>query len=473
MSLNSVLSNGQSQTDILVESFKATQQSKVNTLTERRTLLQSRQSFFSTLKSRIDGLSSQIDKFKENDVLKKFLAKSTASSDSSIVTAKATSEALLGNSTLKVERLASNDMLITNRLNLSGAFGEEAGTKTFQFTISETTKDVSVDFDGTETNEQAMKKIVQAINSTDDLNINAAYVKDTSTTGRISLNSKNTGAENRIVFSQNSVLDKLGLNPDTLLSNTNTRVLSTDSTAGYRTEDYSTLDSRFEMNGINITRGSNTISDVLDGITFNLLKTQDSDATAINLNTTVDSKSVEDFVKGLLTAMNDVVSNINNNRDMRRNDSAVSNLMQNIKNSALTKFNTDGEGPQYLVEIGITFDKSGFLTISDSEKFKTALEDNPSKLADMFIGENGLTKTVESLISPFKGSTGLVSERERNLKSQIDLTNTRISQTEQRIDVQAENMRRQYQSYLKLFYEAQNQSSYLNGFLTSTTGSSF
>lgn len=188
----------------------------------------------------------------------------------------------------------------------------------------------------------------------------------------------------------------------------------------------------------------------------------------LNLNTTVDLKSVEDFVKGLLTAMNDVVSNINSNKDMRRNDSAVSNLMQNLKNSALTKFNTEGDGPQYLVEVGITFDKSGFLTISDTEKFKTALEENPDKLAEIFIGENGLAKKVEDLITPFKGSKGLVSQRERDLTSQIDFTSKKIADTEARIDTQAESMRRQYQSYLKLFYDAQNQSASMSGFLSSS-----
>jgi flagellar hook-associated protein 2 len=471
MSLNSVLSSSQNQSDMLVESYKATQQPAINTLTDKRTLLQSRKSFFSVLNTRINSLSTQLDKFKASDVMDKFFAKSVSSSDTSVATATAKSDATLNNNSLKVERLASNDLLITSRLALADAFGEVAGTQTFAFTVGSTSKDVSVDFDGTETNEQAMKKIVQAINSTEDLEINASFVKDTSTTGRISLNSKNTGTDNRITFAQNSVLDKLGLNPDTLLSNTNTRVLTTDTTAGFKIADADTLDSKFELNGINITRSSNTIDDVLTGVTLNLLKTQKAEDAAITLTTTVNSESVQNFVKELLTSMNDIISNISNNRDIRRNESSVANLMQNLKNAALTKFNDGTGGPQYLVEIGIKFDNSGFLTISDTEKFKKALEENPQKLADMFAGENGLATIVSDIISPFKGSTGFVSEREKNLNTQIDYTSKRITETETRIDTQAESMRKQYQSYLKLFYDAQNQSAYLNGFV-STSGSS-
>ncbi|MBX3043555.1 MAG: flagellar filament capping protein FliD [Candidatus Kapabacteria bacterium] len=467
MSLNSVLQTNQSQTDLLVESYKATQQNKIDSLTNRRTLLQSRQSFYTNLNTRINSLSSQIDKFKAADAIDKFFAKSVTSSDASIATASSKSDGTIGNNTLKVNQLASNDLLITSRLNLGDNFGEDAGDKTFEFTIGDVTKEVSVTFDGTETNEQAMKKIVQAINSAADLDINAAFVKDTTTTGRLSLTAKNTGSDNRIRFSESTVLDKLGLNPTALLSDTNTRVLSTETGAGFRREDFSDLDAKFELNSINITRGSNTVTDVLDGLTINLLKTQEQDASPITLSTTVNTKSVEDFVKGLLTSINDVMSSINQNKDIRRNDSAVTGLLQNLRNVALTKFTDSAEdGYQYLVDVGIKFDNSGFLVISDSDKFKTALESDPQKLADLFSGENGIAKRVEELISPFKGNSGLVSERNKNLKTQIDSTSKRLADTESRIETQANALRRQYQSYLKLFYEAQNQNTYLSGFIT-------
>lgn len=474
MGLNSVLASSQSQTDQLVEAYKATQQRSINILNDRRNLLQSRVSFYNTFSSRLNSLSSTIDKFKANDANDKFFAKTVSSSDATVATATAKSDAIIGPNSVKVERLASNDLLISNRLTLTNSFGEEAGAKTFEFTIGDTTKEVTVNFDGNETNEQAMRKIVQAINSTEDLDISASFVKDTAFSGRISFSSKNTGSENKILFNQSTVLDKLGLNPDTLMINTNDRTLSTDTNAGYRRADAETLDSRFELNSIVIIRGSNQITDAIDGLTINLLKEQEEEDKPVSFNTTVDTKSVESFVKSLLTSINDVMSNINSNRDARRNDSAVANLFQNLRNVALTKFNESSEdGLQYLVEAGIKFDNSGFLVISDSEKFKSALEKNPQNIADMFIGENGIAKQVEELIKPFVGSGGLVSERSRGLKSQIDLTSKRLTDTESRIDSQADNLRRQYQNYLKLFYEAQNQSSYMASFASSGLNSGF
>ncbi|MDX9790264.1 MAG: flagellar cap protein FliD N-terminal domain-containing protein [Candidatus Kapabacteria bacterium] len=179
MSLNSVLGSEQSQTDLLVESFKSTQQGKITSLNERRNLLQSRQSFYNTFNSRISSLVSQIDKFTADDSNSKFYAKSIESSDSSIVSASANSKAIISENTIKVKQLASNDTLISKRMNLADNFGEDAGTITFDLTAGTNTKQVSVTFDGTETNEQALKKIVQAINNTYDIYINSSNFKYT------------------------------------------------------------------------------------------------------------------------------------------------------------------------------------------------------------------------------------------------------------------------------------------------------
>jgi flagellar hook-associated protein 2 len=468
--LLSTSTNGTSAMDALAESYKNSQQPRINDMTAKRSVLQSRNSFYSTFKSRIDGLVTQIDKFTASSAKDKFLAKAVTSSDSTIVSATAGGSALIGSNSIKVDRLAKNDVLISNRTSLTGAFGEAAGISTFDLSIGETTKQISVTFDGTETNEQAMKKIVTAINRTTDFEVNASFVKDTKSTGRITLNSKKTGADNKISFSQNSALTKLGLDPTTLFSNTSARLVSTDTTAGYREADYSNLDSKFELNGINITRGTNSVKDALDGVTINLLKTQKTEDKAIDITTTVNSASVQSFVKGLLTGINDIISNISNNKDVRKNDTAMSGLLQSFRNVALNKFG-DGsaDSPQYLVDLGIKFDSSGFLVISDTDLFKKKLEEDPLKVAEMFIGPEGLAKKLDKLVSPFKGKSGLISAKRKSLDSQIENASKRIADTEQKIDTQANALKKQYQSYLQLFYKAQSQSSYLAGFTTTTS----
>ncbi len=459
------------QLDLLVDAYRKTQQTKIDSLNERRTQLQSRDSFYGTLRSRLDSLISQIDKFKASDALSKFQAKAVASTDSSVVTATATGSALLSSSTLKVNQLASNDLLISSRVSLADSFGEVAGTQTFDITVGSSTKQISVTFDGTETNEQAMKKIVQAINGTSEINVSASFVKDTTSTGRLTLASKNSGSENKIVFSSSTALTKLGLDPTALNSSNSVRVASTDTTAGYKTANVDGLDSKFELNGINITRSTNTISDVLEGVTLNLLKVQESGSNPVILSTSVNNSSVENFVKELLTSFNDVISNISNNRDARRNDSSLSGLVQTMKNIALNKFGDTSSGDtKYLTDLGIKFDKSGFLVISDSEQFKKSLIEDPSKVADMFIGANGFAKQLESVITPYAGSTGLVATRKSSLQTQLDTTNKRISETEERVELQANSLKKQYQSYLKLFYQAQNQSTYLSGFADMSSG---
>ncbi len=459
------------QMDSLVDAYKQTQQKKLDELNAKKSLLQTRKSFYSTFKSRIDSLVSEIDKLTRSSAIDKFSAKSITSSDSKIVSASAKGNAILGDNSIKVEKLAKNDVLISNRANLTDAFNESAGNQTFNITIGDKTKEVSVDFDGTETYEQAMKKIVVAINRTSDIEVNASFVKDTNSTGRISLTAKNPGSENKILFSNNSALSKIGLDPDALFSNTNSRVVSTNTQAGYLEDEFVNLDSKFQLNGITITRSTNKIDDVLDGVTLNLLKTQDLDSAPVNLKTEVDSSSVQNFVKGLLTSINDIISNISSNTDIKRNDPAMTSLFQGIKNILLEKFGDSGDGElRYLTEIGIKFDKNGFIAISDEDLFKKELEKDPQKFANMFVGSNGLAKKVDKLIAPYKGSGGLVASRSASLNEQINNSMKKIESTQEKIDFQADALKKQYQNYLKLFYQAQNQSTYLSGFSTDTSG---
>jgi flagellar hook-associated protein 2 len=475
-------SGSTTQLDQLVNSYKTSQQSKIDKLNSHQSLLENTRTFFNSLNGKINSLNSTIDTFRADTASDSFTKRNISSTENTFLTATSTGSAELGTIAARVERLATKDVLISDRKKLADLLDEPAGTKSFDLTIGSSKKSISIVFDGTETTEQGMKKIVQAVNSAfaktsnsdADIGVNASLVKDSSTTGRLTLTSKNTGGDNRILFSDASFLHKIGLDSNKLKSNSEKRDTATDNSAGYKSTSYSNLDSKILVNSIEITRGTNTITDAMDGVTFNLLKAQTTDDNSeITLENTVDLDGVKSFIDPLLKNFNDILSFINQNPTLRRQDASISNLFSNLRNLGAANLNFTGLGsdPKYLSELGITVDSAGSLSVSDSDKLLKLLKSDPKKVSDLFIGKGGLVDKLDEAIKPFQGESGLIKSRTSSLNSQIDQTQKRTTEVTARIDAQAEGLRKQYTSYLKLLYQAQSQSSLL-GFIGSGANTS-
>lgn len=488
MSDVSGVSSGNSQLDLLVESYKQSQASRVSNLKTRKTDLQSKQNFYNNLNSKLSSLTSSLDKFgnfkkigdkweysKLDGIDEDFVTRSISSSDSSVLTATVNSAATVGVHSAKVNRLASNDLLVSKKLNLTESFGMAAGTYKFKLTSGDTSKEVSVALLGNETNQQALKKITEAINNTTDITVNSSFVKDTETTGRLSLSAEETGQANQVVVEETELTQKLGWTAS-LNADTANRTIFTATDAGYRTKDVADLTSKFELDGIAITRDSNEISDALDGITFNLLKVQDAEDAAVSLTTAIDSKAVEDLINPLVKSYNEMMTFLNSSRSLMRSDSGVTSLQSRLRSLLTTQLvpGTDTDTPHYLTDIGFKINQDGTLTLSDKDKLKTYLAkaNGSQKVSDLFTSENGFVSKINDAVASLRSnsdSSGLIQTRKKSIDEQIRNTDKRITQVQDSIDQQAEILKKEYENYLKSFYTAQGQYSIIG---TMSSGSS-
>ncbi len=470
--LSGISGGNQSQLDLLVEAFKSSQQSRVQQLDTRKSTLETKRTFFNGLNSRLNSLVSTVDKFTASNANTNFESRKVSSTDSTYLTATATADANLGIIATKVERLATKDVLISERKNLTDSFGIAAGDYTFDITIGSSIKSVSVNLEGTETFETGMKKIAEAINNTEDIGIKASFVKDSLTTGRLSFTSSETGTTNRIQFSDSSILSQIGLDTANLNSNSSNRTLSSNTGAGYKTADYSLLDSQITVDNITITRPSNTIDDAIEGITFNLIKAQNAEDVELNLTTEVNTDSVKSFIEPLLKNINDILSFIQSNPTIRRSDSAVNSFLTGIRDSSTRNLNpyATSDEPKYLSDIGIKSGTNGLLSITNLTALEDQLKIDPTKVAELFTGTDGFISKISKAIEPFKGDSGLITSRTSSLNSQIDLTTQRTNEVKDRIDIQAEGLRKQYLGYMKALNQAQSQMSLLSTFQTDTSG---
>lgn len=469
--LSSLLSSGnQSQTDLLVQSYLQTQQPKLNNIQNKKTDLETKNTFFTNLNTRINAIVTQIDNFQANDFDKKFGIKKVTSTSAEYVTATADGDASVGTNSVKVNRLATSDSLVSNRVNSADDFGDFNGAFNFDLEINGDTRTITVNLDNSETYQQAMQKIADAVNSEDDFKISASVVKDTTSTARLSFNTSGLGEDNKIIFSNGAgnLLANIGLDEGVLNPNSPTRVAFDNTNAGYRKADIASLDSESEVNGITVIRSTNTLEDVISGFKFTLNKVHDPTANAENLTTDIDVDGVTNLIQPLLDAYNSALALVNNNKSIRRSDASANSLYSSLRNLPSSKITGIASGnPDYLTVIGIKPDSTGTLKISDKDALKKYLEDDPQKIADIFTSPDGFVAKLENVISSLKGEDGIIKSKKDSLVHQIQSYSERYDQLKARIDTQANNLRKQYENLLQTSLTAQNQ---YNSFSSFTVG---
>ncbi len=461
-SSSSQSTSSMSQLDLMVSAYRKTQQPKIDALNTKKQTLQKRQTFFNTLNSKLSTLIGNIDTFTASNAASKFITRSITSSDSTVLTATASSTANIGVNSVKVDRLATGDLLISDRMTLAGT--TSLAPNTYSFTINGVTGNVTLDA-ADDTNEEVMQKLASAINNTTNIGVTASYIKVDSTYGKFTLTSSDTGAVNDIDFTDSAVLTAFGITNAALNPHTATRTVATELTAGFQTANYNDLDAKVQINGVNIYRASNTINDALTGLTINLLKPQNVADQAVTMTTSVDSAAVENLIQPILNTYNDILKFLKQDSSILRSDASISNLYSKIRLLVSDEVTTVNPGdPKYLTDIGIKIGSDGTLTIGDKNRLLELLKADPQKVSNLFTSGDSFVAKLNSTISNLTGADGLIPARTKSLSQQIDSTTKKTADVQKNIDKQADILRQQYTNMLSLFYQAQSQYNLLSTF---------
>ena len=464
---NGLSSGSESNTDLLISAFRRTKQPQIDALNKRKTDLENRQTFLNGFRTRLEDLQSKFTSFNDVSANTKFFASKTTSSDNSVLSTSTDTTAVAGTYSLKVNRLATNDVLVSSRKNKNAASTLAGTTQNFEILGITYSAEFGVD----DTNETAFTKIAAAINGDTTSKIRASVVKDTSSTVRLSFTSKTTGTEENITFTDSEVLNDLGITVAGLNPNTDARQVLSATNAGYQKANKSDLDASLTLDGIEVTRSTNTIADLITGVTLTLQKGQSLTDNPITLTTNKDAEGVaKNVIQPLLDSFNDTLRYLNNNTSQLRADPALQGFRSRLRGVISESVSSAGNNnPKYLTELGITIAADGTLSISDRKKLDDLLADNPQKVADLFTGNDGVASKLERVLNGFLGDTGLINSRTTDLRSQIVSVGTRTKDVQQRIDAQAESLRKEYENLQRNFLKAQSQFSALSAFTTSNT----
>ncbi|MDG4718944.1 MULTISPECIES: flagellar filament capping protein FliD [Thalassospira] len=184
----------------------------------------------------------------------------------------------------------------------------------------------------------------------------------------------------------------------------------------------------FSIDGVEVTRSSNTVDDVIDGVTLYLYA--EEEGTEITLEIDEDASTAYSAIEAFVDAYNELRSFIITNQAYEAGEGADEDavlfgdsLLSSVSSTVydMLSFTNDNDTYASLASIGITLDDSNYLVI-DEEVLEDALVSNFDAVADLF-SYSGKTDSDDLLVSKADGSyTGtftvdIVTDADGNITS--------------------------------------------------------
>ena len=395
-------------------------------LARRESTVQAKISSYGTLKGALSSLQSKVNSLIDGELE----TLSATSSNEDLFTAIATSSANAGNYSVEVINLASAHKLA------SGTFASaDDVVGTGDLTIQVGSDAFTVTIDGTN---NTVSGIMDAINDAED---NTGVTASLITAGgdtRLVLTSNETGLSNAIEVTQSG--GDGGLSVLAYEAGVNEQLTEIDQA----------LDSQIRVDGFLHSASTNSVDDVLPGVTLEL-KSEDpgnNHQLSVQTDTSTQRAAIDGFVQAFNAAVASISTVSTYNSDTQTaspltGDSTVRQLGNSLR-SALSSI-SPGLAAQVssLAEIGINIQVDGTLTIDES-KLEDALANNPERVRALLAGASGITVQISAVLSQYLNSDGRISNATSRLESQLSDIDDERSRLENRALSLEDRYRRQF-----------------------------
>lgn len=348
-----------------IEEWKSTWEDKITVLQELNTKLAS---FQTTVKAL--------------DTLNEFLVKTATSSDTTVLTATAESSAISGAYAITVNQLAQAE-----KETHSGHADEDTtavtnAAGTFSYTYNGTTRTLDI------TGGTTLSELVDYINNdSQNPGVTASILDDgsgTATAYHLVLSGNSTGSNYKI----------------TSISHTLDNFATGGTTGGGFTETRTAQNAQIRIDGYPaaswIERSSNTIGDVITGVTFSLTDTGSSTITVVT-----DTEEIETKITDFVSAFNEIRTYIAELTSYDTDSDEAGILLGNysvnyilsslnsIVSGSPSGFRANVDAYSILMQIGISTDtengsETEGLLVIDTDELAEALADDPDAVAELF-----------------------------------------------------------------------------------------
>lgn len=353
------------------------------------------------------------------------------------------SSAKLQNMAFHVNNLATQDSYQSKGFDSDGelVYADLADGEVFEFDLKIGISSFKLSVDNTTTLKDLSKQIDAMTNGT--VNSKILDVGGNENPFRLFIQSENTGKDNEISFSAANIADDGSATPnlEKLLSNLgfsldrdqNTGDLITNpdgsvrigasdpsnANAGSRIQE--AQDARFTYNGISITRSSNEVNDLIEGVTFQLNKVdEDNDWSSITIVN--DTNDISSIMSTFVSSYNSLVSALDTLTYFDSTTGETGPLMgvNEVKTmvSQMKKVLTGlDDNNKSLLDFGLSFTEEGYLSLNNAS-LQMALSSDFDGVKNFF---SSITEYNNASVSASRGmNSGMIA-------GDIQINNVKVS----------------------------------------------
>ncbi len=389
----------------IVSKLMAVEQQPLTALNTKETGIQAKISAYGTINSSLSSLQSAMSAL---TVPSNFNAVKASIGDTTVIAGTASSSAQPGNFSIEVtalaqaQKLTSTGFAATTDTVGSGSITFQFGTYTagaFTSNAIKPAQTVTI-----AAGSSSLSGVRDAINSA-NIGVTASIVNDGST-NRLVLTSTDTGSANALKI---TVSDDDAANIDAAGLSRLAYDASTGGTANM-TQSVAARNSQMVVDGMTISKPTNTVSDAVPSVTLNLLKTNVGTPTTliVTKDQSAASTAVANFVKSwnstssALRALG-AYNTTTKTGAVLQGDSTLLSIQSRLRNLINKPLSPPVAGLSTLNDIGVSFQTDGTLTVNQT-KLNAVLTDGSKDISTLFAT---VGKPTDSLIS-FSSATAAV-----------------------------------------------------------------
>jgi flagellar hook-associated protein 2 len=356
----------QRQPITIVEAKRALEEAKLLSFQDLKDRLQNFKSVVNTLNTESRFLST-LGEFSNN----------SSTDTNKVATLTTSSSATSGTFSLVVNNLARETKLLSTGF---ASTSTEIGQGTLSITVGTTTTNITID----ETN-NTVDGLRLAINNS-GLSVNANFLNDGSATDPVKLviSGTQTGEDNAVTASVTNTL--FGFGQETPVSFTETQAAQNAS---------------FVLDGVAVTKGNNTVTDVITGTTLQL---ESAGSGLITLSP--DEDTIKEKIQNYVDGFNEIMAHLNSELSLTESTGetgvlfanfTVQNLQQTLRENITDQIIGVTGDFNYLSQIGIRTQSDGTLTVDDGA-LSTAIASDIGNVTQLFSSSGTTTNSTVTFV---------------------------------------------------------------------------
>lgn len=231
----------------------------------------------------------------------------------------------------------------------------------------------------------------------------------------------------------------------------------------------------FSVDGLAIEKSTNVVTDVVDGIKFELLGETDAETPSVGVTVVPDTETVKGRFQTFVDAYNKVMELVQRENTIGESENRATKLtgdpvLSRVRSQlqGIVASNIEGISSNYdsLASMGIKTSNNGQLTLN-ATTLSEALDSDFLGVASVMIQEDTgiaalMTAAIEQFTDPIDGSIKL---RKDGIQTSIELIDEQIAAAERRVESYEQSLVRQFTALESMMSQYTTQGNYLSSAL--------